>query len=300
MNVIGLLRSALAVTPAAPPASSSSRRLVRRAKEFVQEHVSTPLRLCEIAAAVGASAPYLTDLFRRIEGIPLHRYVMQLRLARALVELPHANDLTMLAVDLGFSSHSHFTSALSQIFGVGPRAGRTTVGRGYVRRQPSTVLMCANQTHGRGHESCVIRCLGAVWQLRHILQPGTDAMASIQSALIDCPTRQAVPVMDLFQGDARGQDYFFHPGRVLESRFAIAIQRLDENAPASLCQARTHESPRIVGAQQPGLDSDPSGQQQIAEIYNPRLALVRRNEVRHFLPRFDDAETLPWVAHNRR
>lgn len=125
-NVLGLLRGALAGAAPTRHRSSSSRRLVRRAKEYLEEHVSTPLRLRQIATAVGASAPYLTDLFRQMEGIPLHRYITQLRLARSLVELPHATDLTTLAFDLGFSSHSHFTAAFRKAFGCTPSQFRTS------------------------------------------------------------------------------------------------------------------------------------------------------------------------------
>jgi AraC-like DNA-binding protein len=52
--------------------------------------------------------------------VSLHQYLTQLRLARALVELPHAGDLTSLALDLGFSSHSHFTFAFRRAFGCTP------------------------------------------------------------------------------------------------------------------------------------------------------------------------------------
>jgi AraC-like DNA-binding protein len=50
-----------------------------------------------------------------------HQYLKQLRLARALVELPHAGDLTALSFDLGFSSHSHFSYAFRRAFGCHPR-----------------------------------------------------------------------------------------------------------------------------------------------------------------------------------
>jgi AraC-like DNA-binding protein len=63
--------------------------------------------------AVGVSPAYLTDLFRRVEGVPLHGYLTQLRLARALVELPNAADLTTLALALGFSSPQSFYGRLS-------------------------------------------------------------------------------------------------------------------------------------------------------------------------------------------
>jgi AraC family transcriptional regulator len=118
--VVALLRSALEAEAAGCEPSSRTRRLIRRTKEFLEGNVSTPLRLRDVARAVGASPAYLTDIFRRVEGVPLHRYVMQLRLARALVELPHANDLTTLAFDLGFSSHSHFAAAFRRAFSCTP------------------------------------------------------------------------------------------------------------------------------------------------------------------------------------
>ena len=118
--LVALLRCALAAeAPRAWPAAAT-RRLIRRAKEFVESHATERLRLGDVARAAGASPAYLTDVFRRFEGLPLHRYVVQLRLARALVELPHAADLTALALDLGFASHSHFTTAFRRAFGCTP------------------------------------------------------------------------------------------------------------------------------------------------------------------------------------
>ena len=78
-----------------------SRELpVARTKEFLDAHVSIPLELSDIATAVVASPAYLTHAFSRTEGVPLRRYLLQLRLARALIELSHTNDLTVLALRL--------------------------------------------------------------------------------------------------------------------------------------------------------------------------------------------------------
>jgi AraC-like DNA-binding protein len=117
---VTLLRTALMVQPVLSVPSEPTRRLISRAKEFVQAHLADPLRLSHISTAAGASPAYLTNVFRQVEGVPLHRYVMQLRLARALVELPHAEDLTELALDLGFSSHSHFAAAFRKTYGTTP------------------------------------------------------------------------------------------------------------------------------------------------------------------------------------
>jgi AraC-like DNA-binding protein len=118
--MVALLRAALGTDLRTNHAGSTTRRLIRRAKEFLEANLSSPVRLADVARAVGASPAYLTDTFRRVEGIPLHGYLTQLRLARALVELQQADDLTTLALDLGFSSHSHFTSTFRRAFGCTP------------------------------------------------------------------------------------------------------------------------------------------------------------------------------------
>jgi AraC-like DNA-binding protein len=60
-------------------------------------------------------------VFQQVEGMPLYRYQLRLRLARALDVLPRYDDLTTLSLDLGFSSHSHFSSAFRQTYGRTPR-----------------------------------------------------------------------------------------------------------------------------------------------------------------------------------
>jgi AraC-like DNA-binding protein len=118
--VIPLLRAALCADVIREEPGRSTRRLIASAKEFLEANLSGSIRLVDVARAVGASPAYLTDVFRRVEGVPLHKYLTQLRLARALVELPHAADLTTLALTLGFSSHSHFTTAFRRAFGCTP------------------------------------------------------------------------------------------------------------------------------------------------------------------------------------
>jgi AraC-like DNA-binding protein len=76
--------------------------------------------LAEIAAEVRGSPVYLTQVFQQVEGLPLYRYQLRLRLARALDLLAHCDDLTDLSQDLGFSSHSHFSAAFRLAYGRSP------------------------------------------------------------------------------------------------------------------------------------------------------------------------------------
>lgn len=109
------------------PVSPSTLRLVGRAKTYLAANLSEPMRLEHIARAAGTTPAYLTSVFRRVEGCPLHKYLVQLRLARALVELPKTSDLTALAFELGFSSHSHFTAVFRRAFGCTPSAFRASM-----------------------------------------------------------------------------------------------------------------------------------------------------------------------------
>src|SRR5829696_6679120 len=117
-------------------------------------------------------------------------------------------------------------------------------------------------------------------------------MPSIESTSIDCPTRYAVPMVNLLQREARGRHNVLHPGSVLNSSVRIGVKRLDKDTATPACQSGKHESSRIINAQQSSLDSDTSGEQQLTELYNSRFALIRSNKVRHFLPCLDNTQTL--------
>ncbi|MES2055208.1 MAG: AraC family transcriptional regulator [Pseudomonadota bacterium] len=101
-------------------ASIGRQRLADRAKLVLASDLARRWTLAEIAAEVGGSPVYLTQVFQQVEGVPLYRYQMRLRLARALDLLPECEDLTMLGLDLGFSSHSHFSAAFRDAYGRSP------------------------------------------------------------------------------------------------------------------------------------------------------------------------------------
>ncbi|KRD34871.1 AraC family transcriptional regulator [Lysobacter sp. Root916] len=103
-------------------ATHARRRLVDRVKVLLAADLTRRWTLEEIAAEIGGSAVYLTQAFQQVEGLPLYRYHLRLRLARALDRIPHSQDMSALALDLGFSSHSHFTAAFKQAYGRTPSA----------------------------------------------------------------------------------------------------------------------------------------------------------------------------------
>lgn len=113
-------------------ASVGRQRLVDRIKLVLAGDLSRRWTLAEIADEVGGSPVYLTQVFQRVEGLPLYRYHLQLRLARALDLLGQYGELNALSQDLGFSSHSHFSAAFQRTYGRSPSEFRQSARK----RQP--------------------------------------------------------------------------------------------------------------------------------------------------------------------
>lgn len=107
-------------TSRASGATYARRRLVDRVKVLLAGDLSRRWTLAEIAREICGSPVYLTQVFQQVEGLPLYRYHLRLRLARALDLIAQRDDLSGLAQDLGFSSHSHFSAAFKQAYGVTP------------------------------------------------------------------------------------------------------------------------------------------------------------------------------------
>jgi AraC-like DNA-binding protein len=105
-------------------ATYAKRRLVDRVKLLLASDVGRRWTLAKIAAHIGGSPVYLTQVFQQVEGLPLYRYQLYLRLARALDLITAYENVSTLALDLGFSSHSHFSAAFKRTYGRSPSAFR--------------------------------------------------------------------------------------------------------------------------------------------------------------------------------
>jgi AraC-like DNA-binding protein len=111
------------------------RDVATRARLVLAETCCENHSLSDIARRVGVSPFYLCRSFRAATGSTLHAYRTDLRLREALNRLgDHGRDLTGLALDLGFSSHSHFTAAFRRAFGATPSSVRRQVESNAARR----------------------------------------------------------------------------------------------------------------------------------------------------------------------
>lgn len=101
------------------------RRWTEETRLLLNRRLGQRVLLSDIARDVHCSPFHLVRIFRRRMGVPIHRYLTRLRLRSAIERLRGGeDDLTRLALDLGFSSHAHFTDAFRREFGVAPSGMR--------------------------------------------------------------------------------------------------------------------------------------------------------------------------------
>ena len=127
------------------PASPLAKAQVARAQAAIAGAPQHRWTLRELGQDCGCSPFQLARNFRRLTGSSLHAYLTRLRLAIALGCLADGcDDLTHLALSLGFSSHSHFTARFRQHLGASPSQVRLDA-----RSARARVLQSANSSGAR-------------------------------------------------------------------------------------------------------------------------------------------------------
>lgn len=132
LSVLGAV-TRLAYRRDAQPTVRARRRhgdvdAVEAARDLIARRYRENLSLSEIAREVESSVFHLSRVFHARTGFTLHAYRNQLRLRAALESLAERHaDLTGIALDLGFSSHSHFTETFRRTFGRTPSSVRRSL-----------------------------------------------------------------------------------------------------------------------------------------------------------------------------
>lgn len=110
------------------PKASSEKELVDALQKMLAMRFQQNISLEEIAGQLHYSPFHVCRIFRKHTGQSIHRYINQLRLRISLEYITQPNeDLTHLALRLGFASHSHFTEAFRKTFGTPPSALRNSM-----------------------------------------------------------------------------------------------------------------------------------------------------------------------------
>jgi AraC family transcriptional regulator len=120
--------------------SQPQRERADRVRALLADDPARRWRLDAVGRAVHCSPFHLARQFRRATGETISRYLLRLRLAAALHRISEGeSDLARLAVELGFSHHSHFTARFRSVFGCTPVRARAALAASRIRNV-STIL----------------------------------------------------------------------------------------------------------------------------------------------------------------
>jgi AraC-like DNA-binding protein len=98
---------------------------VGEAARYIEERLDGPLRLADVAAAVGYSERHLERLFRQVFGMSVWRFVVQSRIHAASRALTQSDrSITQVALAYGFCDGSAFGRAFRAATGLSPKAYR--------------------------------------------------------------------------------------------------------------------------------------------------------------------------------
>lgn len=100
----------------------NSVQKIRKAKEIVIEHLTSPPSLQQLADQVGIPLKKLTIGFKQVYGESVYNFLFdyKMELARKLLESKQYN-INELSLKLGYSTPSHFISAFKKKFSTTPK-----------------------------------------------------------------------------------------------------------------------------------------------------------------------------------
>jgi AraC-like DNA-binding protein len=101
------------------------RDLAEAAQVVINRSVANPPSLTHLARTLGCSPFHLSRVFRSQVGLSLRAYIARLRVHLAAERLARGErNLTGLALDLGYTDHSHFTHSFRREWGEPPSGFR--------------------------------------------------------------------------------------------------------------------------------------------------------------------------------
>lgn len=104
-----------------PAAAVENIEAIKRAVQFIDEHLSEPMEVDEIARIAKLSPFYFSRTFKATYQVSVHRFVLERRLEKARQLLAETDlAISAIALETGFSSQSHLTTTFRQRFGLPP------------------------------------------------------------------------------------------------------------------------------------------------------------------------------------
>ena len=118
-------------------ARSMTQRRVNRILEYFDAHLGGNVRVVDLARQVNLSEAYLARAFKAATGTTLHAALMDRRVAHARVLIADTRrhqrvmHLADIALESGFSSHAHMSTAFRRVLGIAPGEWAAVAGGEY-------------------------------------------------------------------------------------------------------------------------------------------------------------------------
>jgi AraC-like DNA-binding protein len=124
-GLAGISRDAPALSESAPVSAALSGTLA-----YIDEHLSQPLRVPDLAARAGLSPFQFDQRIRALFGLSAGQYLSRLRIDRACDRLKHNSaPLSELALECGYADQAAFTRQFHKSVGLTPGAYRMATAR---------------------------------------------------------------------------------------------------------------------------------------------------------------------------
>jgi AraC-like DNA-binding protein len=101
-------------------ASEREHRAVRRAREYLADHLEARVTLDDLVREAGLSRYHLLRVFKRATGLTPHQFHIQQRLERGKCRLLAGRSVIETALETGFSDQSHFANTFKRYVGATP------------------------------------------------------------------------------------------------------------------------------------------------------------------------------------
>lgn len=100
-------------------------RQLNQVLDYIETYLDQNIKLADLAKLLDLSAFHFSRLFKQSIGITPHQYLSQQRVDRAKKLLKQSDlMITDIALECGFSSHSHLSKQFRQVTGITPKAYR--------------------------------------------------------------------------------------------------------------------------------------------------------------------------------
>jgi AraC family transcriptional regulator len=95
--------------------------VLTRLRDYVIAHIDEPIEVAALAKIAGRSPFHFSRMFRRSVGMSPHRYVVHLRLQRAIALVREGRfGLAEIAARTGFADQSHLSRWIRRVHGASP------------------------------------------------------------------------------------------------------------------------------------------------------------------------------------